>query len=126
VDAQGNPVQPIDTGETCDKCGAPMAVKRGPRGPFLGCSAYPKCRSTKPVPEELKEKLKEIMPPPPKKVMPAVEVTETCPECGGPMALRESRRGSRGGGFFLGCKKYPKCKGTREASPEMLEQVGSV
>jgi DNA topoisomerase-1 len=124
VDAQGNPVQPIDTGETCDKCGAPMAVKRGPRGPFLGCSAYPKCRSTKPVPEELKEKLKEIMPPPPKKVMPAVEVTETCPECGGPMALRESRRGNRGG-FFLGCKKYPKCKGTREASPEVLEQVGS-
>ncbi len=124
VDAKGNPVQPIDTGVTCDKCGAAMAVKRGPRGPFLGCSAYPKCRSTKPVPDDLKEKLKELMPPPPKKVMPAVEVTETCPECGGPMALRESRRGGRGG-FFLGCKKYPKCKGTREASPEMLEQVGS-
>ena len=52
-----------------------MVVKRGPRGPFLGCSAYPKCRSTKPVPEELKEKLKTLLPPPPKKAAPAVEVT---------------------------------------------------
>ena len=57
VDAEGNPVKPIDTGVACEKCGAPMAVKRGPRGPFLGCTAYPKCRSTKPLPEELKEKL---------------------------------------------------------------------
>ncbi len=121
VDAQGNPLKPIDTGLTCEKCGAPMAVKRGPRGPFLGCSAYPKCRSTKPVPEELKEKLKTLMPAPPKKAVPAVEVTETCPECGSPMKLRPSRRG-----YFLGCSKYPKCKGTREAPPELLEQVQPV
>jgi DNA topoisomerase-1 len=115
VDAEGNPLQPIETGVTCDKCGSPMAVRRGPRGPFLGCSAYPKCRSSKPVPEELKEKLKTLLPPPPKKVVPAVEVTETCPECGSPMKLRPSRRG-----FFLGCSKYPKCRGTREAPPELL------
>ena len=36
-----------------------MTVKKGPRGPFLGCSGYPKCRSTKPMPEELKEQLKD-------------------------------------------------------------------
>jgi DNA topoisomerase-1 len=118
VDAQGNPLQPIDTGVTCDKCGAPMAVRRGPRGPFLGCSAYPKCRSSKPVPEELKEKLKTLMPAPPKKSAPAVAVSETCPECGAAMKLRPSRRG-----YFLGCSQYPKCKGTREAPPELLEQV---
>jgi DNA topoisomerase-1 len=118
VDAEGNPVKPIETGLQCEKCGAAMVVKRGPRGPFLGCSAYPKCRSTKPVPEELKEKLKVLMPPPPKKATPAVEVSETCPECGAPMKLRGSRRG-----YFLGCSKYPKCRGTREASPELLEQV---
>jgi DNA topoisomerase-1 len=117
VDAQGNPIQPIDSGIACVKCGAPMVVKRGPRGPFLGCSAYPKCRSTKPVPEELKEKLKELMPAPAKKT-PAIEVSETCPECGGPMKLRGSRRG-----YFLGCGKYPKCKGTREVPPEILEQL---
>jgi DNA topoisomerase-1 len=118
VDAQGNPLQPIDTGIQCEKCGAPMTVKRGPRGPFLGCSAYPKCRSTKPVPEELKEKLKTLMPAPAKKMMPAVEVNESCPECGSPMKLRPSRRG-----YFLGCSKFPKCRGTREAPPELLEQV---
>ncbi|MCS6852911.1 MAG: type I DNA topoisomerase [Gemmataceae bacterium] len=118
VDAEGNPIQPIDAGEPCDKCGAPMQVKRGPRGPFLGCSAYPKCRRTKPVPNELKEKLTALMPAPVKKAVPAVEVSETCPECGAPMKLRPSRRG-----FFLGCSKYPKCRGTREASPELLEGV---
>jgi len=119
VDADGNPVKPIDSGIACEKCGSPMTVKRGPRGPFLGCSAYPKCRSTKPMPPEMKEQLKDQLPAPPaKKAVPAVEVKETCPECGSPMKLRASRRG-----HFLGCTKYPKCKGTREASPELLEQL---
>jgi DNA topoisomerase I len=118
VDAEGNPVQPIDTGIACEKCGKPMTVKKGPRGPFLGCSGYPGCRSTKPVPEDLKEQLKTLMPAPAKKATPAVEVSETCPECGSPMKLRPGRRG-----YFLGCSKYPKCRGTREASPELLEQV---
>jgi DNA topoisomerase-1 len=119
VDAKGNPLKPIETGIECAKCGAPMVVKRGPRGPFLGCSAYPKCRSTKKMPEDLAEKLKDVLPPPPpKKTGPKVEVSETCPECGAAMKLRPSRRG-----YFLGCSKYPKCKGTREAPPEVLEQV---
>jgi DNA topoisomerase-1 len=118
VDAQGNPIKPIETGIKCEKCGAPMEVKPGPRGPFLGCSAYPKCRSTKPVPEELKEKYKALMPARPKKEVPAVEVKETCPDCGAAMKLRPGRRG-----YFLGCSKYPKCKGTRELPPELLEQI---
>jgi DNA topoisomerase I len=118
VDAEGNPIKAIDTGLKCEKCGSSMVVKRGPRGPFLGCSAYPKCRSTKPIPPELKETIKELMPPLPKKTVPDVEVKETCPECGAPMKLRGSRRG-----YFLGCSKYPKCKGTREAPAAILEQV---
>ncbi len=118
VDVHGNPVQMPDLGINCDKCGSPMAVRRGPRGPFLGCTAWPKCRSTKPVPEDLKERLKELLPAPAKKAMPAVEVQETCPECGGAMKLRSSRRG-----YFLGCASYPKCKGTRQAPAELLEQL---
>jgi DNA topoisomerase I len=118
VDAEGNPIKPIDTGITCEKCGSPMAVKKGPRGPFLGCSAYPKCRSTKPMPEDLKEKVKNIYPAPAKKEMPAVEISDTCPECGSAMKLRNGR-----GRYFLGCSKYPKCRGTREATPELLEQI---
>jgi DNA topoisomerase-1 len=122
VDAEGKPVQPVDTGIVCEKCGAPMIIRRGPRGPFLGCSAYPKCRSTKPMPEELKEQAKALMPARPKKELPKVDIHETCPECGGPMVLRESHRRGRSG-YFLGCAKYPKCKGTREASAELLEQM---
>jgi DNA topoisomerase-1 len=119
VDAEGNPIQPIETDIECAKCGSRMVVKRGPRGPFLGCSAYPKCRSTKRMTEELKEKFKDQLPPP-KKAAPAIQVDVPCPECGSPMKLRESRRGP-----FLGCSKYPKCKGTAQLPPEVLEQIAS-
>ncbi|OAI47767.1 DNA topoisomerase I [Planctomycetaceae bacterium SCGC AG-212-F19] len=119
VDADGNPIEPIDLGIPCEKCGGPMKVRRGRGGPFLGCIAYPKCRGTKQIPEELKEKVRAMLPAPAKKAaMPDVEVTETCPECDSPMKLR---RGPRG--YFLGCSKYPKCKGKREVSEELLEQV---
>ena len=93
---------------------------RGPRGPFLGCSAYPKCRSTKPIPEDLKGSLN-LPAPPPKKPTPNVEVNETCPECGGPMKLRPGRKG-----WFLGCAKFPRCRGTREAPAEVLEQLAEM
>ncbi len=33
--------------EACEKCGKPMAVKRGPRGPFLACTGYPDCKNAK-------------------------------------------------------------------------------
>ncbi len=120
VDAKGNPVKPIETGIDCEKCGAPMAVKRGPRGPFLGCTAYPKCRSTKQVPPELKEKLKDLMPAVARRKTPKVEVSETCPECDAPMEVRQGRKG-----YFLGCTMFrkTKCKGTREVSPEIMEQL---
>jgi DNA topoisomerase-1 len=123
ADAEGNPVRPVDTGIACEKCGSPMAIKRSVRGPFLGCSAYPRCRSTKKMTPEMMEKFKDALPAaPPRKHTPQVEVSETCPDCGGPMKLRPGR----GGKYFLGCAKYPKCKGTREASPELLEKVQAV
>jgi DNA topoisomerase-1 len=123
ADAEGNPIRPVETGISCEKCGSPMVVKRGPRGPFLGCSAYPKCRSTKRMTAELTEQLKDKLPPPvQRKQAPQVEVTETCPDCGGAMKLRPGR----GGKYFLGCAKYPKCRGTREASPELLEKLHAV
>ena len=119
INAEGKPVQAVDVGIRCEKCNSPMAIKKGPRGPFLGCTGYPKCRSTKPMTDELREKFKDQLPAPVvKKEPPKVEVRETCPECGGPMKLRESRRG-----YFLGCSKYPKCKGTRETPAELLEQL---
>jgi DNA topoisomerase-1 len=121
VDAEGNPVQPIETGVKCEKCGGPMVVRKGPRGPFLGCGAYPKCRSIKNVkelPESLQELIRQRYPAPPKREGPKVEISDTCSDCGAPMKVRQGRRGP-----FLGCSKYPKCKGTKEASPELLEQL---
>jgi DNA topoisomerase-1 len=120
VDAQGNPIQAVQSGINCEKCGSPMTVKKGPRGPFLGCSAYPKCRSTKPMTEELRAQLN-LPAPPPKKPVPAVQVTETCPECGSAMKLRQGRKG-----WFLGCSKYPRCRGVRELSAEVLEQLAEM
>jgi DNA topoisomerase-1 len=119
VDKDGNPVQPLTVGINCEKCGSPMAVKRGPRGPFLGCTRYPACKSTKPMSAELKEELKDKLPTPaPRKEGPAIEVADLCPECNSPMKLRQYR-----GRYFLGCSKYPKCKGTRQPSAELLEQI---
>jgi DNA topoisomerase-1 len=121
VDAEGNPIRPTDLGVVCDKCGGPMLVRKGFRGAFLGCSNYPKCRGTKQLTDELKEKLKDQLPAaPPKKEMPKIEIKEPCPDCGSPMRLQQNKRK---GNYFLGCTKYPKCKGTREPSPETLEQL---
>ena len=55
---QGNPgatgavrkTAPADTGEdipVCPSCGDPMKKRQGPRGPFWGCSNFPKCRGTR-------------------------------------------------------------------------------
>jgi len=41
------------TGRTCPDCGAALVIRSGRRGPFLGCSAYPKCRHTEDVPPGL-------------------------------------------------------------------------
>ena len=90
---RGQPGQADDTGIACEKCGSPMAVKQGFRGPFLGCSAYPKCRSTKPLPAEMKEKLKDMHPGSRrKKTSRMCKIDDTCPECGGPMKLRQGAR----------------------------------
>ena len=36
-------------GETCDLCGEPMQVRWNRFGRFLGCSAYPECKGTRPI-----------------------------------------------------------------------------
>ena len=50
LDKDGNPMPPkikIETTISCDKCGSPMILRDSKRGPFLGCSSFPKCRNTK-------------------------------------------------------------------------------
>ncbi len=48
IDKEGNKVikpEPEKTDIKCQKCGSPMLKRIGKRGPFLTCSAFPKCRN---------------------------------------------------------------------------------
>jgi DNA topoisomerase-1 len=38
---------PLTTDEECEKCGSPLNLRLGKRGPWLGCSRFPKCRGRK-------------------------------------------------------------------------------
>lgn len=115
------PVPPIDTGVKCEKCGSAMVIKKSWRGPFMSCSGYPKCQNAKSINAELREKLKDILPPPPpKKEMPKITINDLCPECGAPMKLVSAR-----GRFFLGCTAWAKtkCKGSKQLSPEQTAEL---
>ena len=82
--------------EKCDKCGADMIARIGKFGPFLGCSAYPKCKNIKNI-DKNGEAEKEI----------------PCPVCKtGKIVKKFSRRG-----VFYACNNYPKCKNAYFAKP---------
>ena len=80
----------------CEVCGAPMVIKVSRRGRFLGCSKYPECTNTKPLPSDKK------------KEEPQIAEGVTCDLCGKPMYIRDSKYGK-----FYGCTDYPTCKGTK-------------
>jgi len=44
-------------GETCDVCGEPMQVRWNRFGRFLGCSAYPDCKGTRPIDGESEDQV---------------------------------------------------------------------
>lgn len=50
---------------------------------------------------------------PAKPVAVAPVYTAACPQCGSVMVKRTATRGTRSGNNFLGCSRYPACKGTR-------------
>jgi len=115
------PLPPIETGVNCEKCGSKMVIRKSWRGPFLSCSGFPKCRNAKSLSAELKEKLKDVLPPPmEKKKLPEVEIKDICPECGSAMKLCEAR-----GRYFLGCTAWAKtkCKGTKQVNPDLQAKI---
>ena len=85
--------QPPPAETFCDKCGKPMAVRRGRFGEFLACTGYPECKTTRPL----------------------AGVVMDCPEdgCGGVIVQRRSRRGRT----FFGCNNYPTCTFTTWQRP---------
>lgn len=68
----------------CESCGAFMVVKHGRFGPFLGCTKFPDCRTTKPI---------------------VKEIGVACPLCEKPVVERKTKTGR----FFYGCSDYPTC-----------------
>jgi DNA topoisomerase-1 len=85
----------------CPKCGSPMIVKLSRGGKFYSCSKYPDCDGA------LMLDGTELKGP--------EETGELCPECGdkkgksggGKLVIRQRRDG---GGSFISCSRYPKCK----------------
>jgi DNA topoisomerase I len=78
--------------ETCPKCGRPMVIKVGRFGKFLACSGYPECKTTMPY---------------------LVKTGVSCPQCGGELVKRISKKKR----VFYGCSKYPKCQFTVNRKP---------
>ena len=72
--------KPEPTGDLCPQCGQPLLFKRGRFGKFIGCSGWPQCRYSAPIP------------------LPGVK----CPECGGAVVEKRTRRGRR----FWSCVNY--------------------
>ena len=85
----------------CELCGAPMVMRKSRRGPFLGCSKYPECTSTRPLPGSPEAAVE--------KKEPAPWTNIPCEKCGRPMALRTGKRGQ-----FLGCSYFPRCRSLKK------------
>ena len=90
------------TKHKCPKCEEPMAERSGRNGMFLGCSAYPKCKST----ANIDENGNMVVSKGRKAKTPPVDTGKTCSKCKKGTLLK--RKGKFG--FFLGCSAYPKCK----------------
>ena len=81
--------------ETCPICNKPLVVKYSKSGAFLGCSDYPECKGTKPLPGEGRDDGETDGEP------------VHCPQCNKIMLIKSSRFGQ-----FYACSDYPECKTT--------------
>lgn len=76
----------------CPNCGSSMVIKWGRNGRFLACSAYPRCKTARPLPEEEAKN----------------RTDEKCDKCGSPMVIKTGRFGR-----FMACSNYPTCKNAK-------------
>lgn len=103
-----------ETEEKCEKCGRNMVIKMGKFGKFMACPGFPECRNTKPLLEDtgvtcpLCKEGKIVVRISRKgrrfygcSLYPKCEfvswdqpLPEKCPECGGYMVLKQTRKGS--------------------------------
>ena len=93
-----NKEKPKDTAIVCPSCKeGHMLLRKGRLGAFLACSNYPKCNTLLNL-----NKQRHIEP----LKTPPVLTNLVCPKCGSPLYLRSGKRG-----LWLGCSKFPKCRG---------------
>ena len=115
------------TTEICELCGAPMKVRLGRFGKFLGCSTFPKCKGLKklaseqktigmvcpkcgspsppdqgrgPLPSRERQKLETKSSP-----LGGEEKGEGLPSLGGQVVEKRTKKGRT----FWGCNKWPTC-----------------
>ena len=99
----------VSIGEACPECGGDLLKRSGRYGEFIACSNFPKCKYSRNLGSN-----DETSQATAKKV--AKEIGVKCPECGGEIVERFSRRGK-----FYGCKNYPKCKFVSNYEPTNLK-----
>ncbi len=109
-------VDNLDQPVSCPACGSEMSLKRGPWGPFLSCTGYPKCRMTGRLNKKAKEQAEQELPPAPPKPKPK-PTDIACDQCGAKMVIRTGRSGE-----FLSCSTYPKCKNAKPLPAELIGQ----
>lgn len=80
--------------EQCPKCAAPLSIRLGRHGRFVGCTNYPECDYTRDLNGDR-----------PEREAPQVVEDRSCPECGAQLVIKQGRYGK-----FIGCSAYPKCK----------------
>lgn len=81
------------TDEKCPECDAPLLIRLGRRGRFIGCSAYPDCDYTRNIGGANKQENSEIV------------EGRNCPSCDSVLLIRQGKYGR-----FIGCSTYPDCK----------------
>lgn len=89
----------LPTDLKCPESGDPLHIRWSRNGPFLACSAYPKCSFTSDYDRDEKGKVR---------LRTDTTTGEKCEKCGLPMILKRGRFGD-----FLACSGYPQCKNTR-------------
>ncbi|HHH38184.1 MAG TPA: type I DNA topoisomerase [Sedimenticola sp.] len=80
--------------EKCPKCGAPLSIRLGRHGRFIGCTRYPECDYTRDLNGNGREAEE-----------PEVVEGRKCPDCGSDLVIKRGRYGK-----FIGCSSYPECK----------------
>ncbi|WP_322797965.1 type I DNA topoisomerase [Thermoflexus sp.] len=78
--------------EQCPECGAPLQIRYGRFGKFVGCTRFPECRYARPFYNKL---------------------GVPCPQCGGELLEKKTKRGRT----FYGCSNWPTCNFTTWKRP---------